>query len=45
MPYSNRAGREVNNSKCGSARQNEVTIMAAVLLRRQFTIPLASQAG
>lgn len=45
VPCSNRAGRDVNNSKCDSERQSQVTMMAAVLLRREFTIPLAGQAG
>lgn len=41
----NWASRIVNNSKRGSAKQNQVAVMAAVLLRREFTISLASQAG
>lgn len=44
VPHSNRASRVVNDFKRGSAWQNQVAVMAAVLLRREFTIPLASQA-
>lgn len=43
--HANWASRIVNNSKRGSAKQNQVAVMAAVLLRREFTISLASQAG
>lgn len=45
MPHSDQNSRVVNNSKHGSAKQNRVAVMAAVLLRREFTISLASQAG
>lgn len=45
VPHSNWASRVVNNSRHGLAKQNQVAVMAAVLLRREFTISLASQAG
>lgn len=43
--HANWASRIVNNSKHGSAKQNQVAVMAAVRLRRELTIPLASEAG